>query len=129
MMHHFTFGCDLILYPGILAHVYLRTRAMKDSMGAAWSWYMWLPICSILVGLALMSWDQIRHILLDHAEEGSSFEASLAMYTDEGTLSPMGHFSQMSSIWGFVFLFTGMLCFLGHQVIHSLKSSSQRVST
>jgi len=59
--------------------------------------------------LALL--DILRHVLLDHG--GVFFkEETLAMYTDKGTLSPAGKFSQISTIVGLTMLACGMLWFL-----------------
>lgn len=104
--HHFNFGADLVLFPFIFWYVAIHGRKLGQTVFAYYS----ASFC-VGLGLLLIFWDIVRHILLDHAVEGSPFEASLAMYDDNG-LSPMGRFSKSCSIVGSVLLTVGMLSYV-----------------
>mmetsp|Transcript_72095 Transcript_72095/g.188954 ORF Transcript_72095/g.188954 Transcript_72095/m.188954 type:complete len:102 (+) Transcript_72095:437-742(+) len=71
----------------------------------------WGPLCLVTAGAVLAMLDPMRHLLLDH---GGVFWApeQLAMYTDAGSLSTVGHIFQVSTIMGVCCLFSGMLWYL-----------------
>jgi len=71
----------------------------------------WGPLCLVILGCLLALLDITRHVLLDHG--GLFFkEQTLAMYSENGRLSPAGKFSQISTIVGLTTLICGIVWFL-----------------
>lgn len=64
----------------------------------------------VVMGCVLLIWDPIRHLMLDHG--GFGMERQLAMYSEDGGLSPMGHFSQRTTQLGVLLLSVGLMWFL-----------------
>lgn len=106
-MHHFTLGADVVLFTGIIIYVACNSNSKSKSWTSRW-----LPTVLVVLGSLLMLCDPVRHVLLDHG--GVFFEEqTLAMYADEqGHLTHMGRFSQVSTILGIVLLVAGVVTFL-----------------
>jgi len=99
--HHFTLGANLVFFGVLLWQV--GTNTLQSSRP-------WTPFVLVFLGCVLLLVDQMRHILLDHG--GVFFdEHTLAMYTDKGTLSPMGRGCQITTLAGLALLFTGLALF------------------
>jgi hypothetical protein len=114
IVHHFTLGADVVLFTGIIWYVFASTKTQDPRAPPLWppAPSKWAPVYLVTIGAMLVTWDPLRHVLLDHG--GVFFEErTLAMYQDsKGTLSPMGRFSQISSILGMVLVMWGVLWFL-----------------
>lgn len=104
--HHFTFGADLLLFGGV---VWWTASAAASSRLDRSLWQRWGPALFVALGCLLLLWDPTRHLILDHGYSPERF----AMFDDDGHLTPMGQFSQLSSVFGFVLLFSGLLWFIG----------------
>jgi hypothetical protein len=65
----------------------------------------------VVVGSVLIMVDTTRHMLLDHGGVIAQPE-KIAMYNNDGSLSPVGQFCQRCTVVGLVMLLSGMLWFL-----------------
>lgn len=109
--HHFSLGADLVLFGGICLYIATKTAQQSIVETALGNVYKWGPLVFAVFGSILMLLDVSRHVLLDH--DGWLWQpATLAMYSDEGGLSPVGKFCQVSTIMGLIFLNAGVVCFL-----------------
>lgn len=106
--HHMTFGADLVFFGGAIwytASATARSRS-EDSFFAKWG-----SVIFVVMGCVLLILDPTRHLILDHG--GFGMERQLAMYNDDGVLSPMGRASKMATHFGIVLLSVGLLWFVG----------------
>lgn len=107
-MHHFTLGADVVLFAGIICYVACNSHGRAAKSCSA----RWMPAILVALGSVFMIIDPVRHVLLDHG--GVFFEEqTLSMYADnQGHLTHMGRFTQISTILGIVLLVVGVTWFL-----------------
>lgn len=103
-----TFGADLIFFGGA---IWYTTSATFRSQSEKPFFAKWGPVIFVVMGCALLIWDPIRHLLLDHG--GFGMEKQLSMYNDHGDFSAMGHATKMATHFGIVLLAVGLLWFIG----------------
>lgn len=105
--HHMTFGADLVFFGGAIWYTASATARSRAENSLA----KWGPVIFIAMGCGLLIWDPTRHLILDHG--GLGIESRLAGYRDDGSMTPMGHASKMSTHIGVIFLAIGLLWFVG----------------
>lgn len=68
----------------------------------------WLPVWLTGIGALLTMIDPTRHLLLDH--DGVFFQPkTISMYSDDGSLSPVGNACMYSTRVGLVLLLLGVV--------------------
>lgn len=106
--HHMTFGADLVFFAGAIWHTTSATARSRSEDGFLAKWG---PVIFVVMGCVLLIWDPTRHLMLDHGCFG--MERQLAMYNDDGDLSPIGRASKSATHLGVLFLSVGLLWFIG----------------
>jgi len=104
--HHFTLGADLVLFGGILW--YMGDQVTGKATNNQNQKQRILSVIITAVGSLLVCMDPMRHVLLDH----NIWVGFLPMYDDDGSLSCMGRFCQISTIFGLICVMVGMAMFL-----------------
>lgn len=103
MSHHLTWGADVVLFTLVVWYVIERTREKPGSS--------WWPVGFTTAGAFLTMIDPTRHLLLDHG--GVFFHPqSIAMYTEDGGLSPVGLACMYSTRIGLTMLLLGIFLFI-----------------
>lgn len=96
---------DIVLFTG--ASLYIAQKSAQSRVGMSCI-YKWGPLLCVVLGSLFVTFDTIRHVLLDHG--GVIVEPKqLAMYADiHYNLSPIGLFCQRSTYAGLFLLFVGV---------------------
>lgn len=100
-----TLGIDMVLFGGLLFWLVGRTSADRSAKSCSSKWG---PFVLTALGSVMVTWDTVRHVLLDHGGVIVPKE-SLTMYKDaDHNLSVMGFVSKWSAIVGIVLMFIGV---------------------
>lgn len=106
--HHFTVGMNLVLFGWLIWTV--AAGSVRGRAGTSCMW-QWGPLVLYTLGACFAMLDPIRHVLLDH--NGVFMDPHrLAMFRDDGTLSTIGKFCQVSTIAGVSTMISAMLWYL-----------------
>lgn len=106
--HHMTFGADLVFFGGAIWYTTSHTARSRSETGFL---VKWGPVIFVALGCVLLLLDPTRHLMVDHGSFGMGKQ--LAMYNEDGDLSPIGLASKRATHLGVLFLCVGLLWFVG----------------
>jgi len=106
--HHFTFGADLIVFAWLCHYAVVTTTQVRIGKDP---FFKWGPFTLLALGCTLVMLDVLRHLILDNRVLANP--EVLAMYMDNGHLSPVGRTCKLLSTIGIILIGFSMAWLLG----------------